>query len=55
VARVSATLADYSFSIPDVRQDEQQYAVEVSHRGKVINSFAHLRSHGWTFGLSLGS
>jgi len=43
----------YHFSIPDVRQDEQQYAVEISHRGKVVNSSTALQSNGWTFALTL--
>lgn len=45
----------YSFSIPDVRQDEQQYAVEISHRGKVVQSAAEMQLRGWSFSVSLGS
>jgi hypothetical protein len=44
----------YTFSIPGVRQDEQRYAVEVTHRGKVVSSATQMESNNWNFQLSLG-
>ncbi len=50
----SGTTCVYDFSLPSVRQDEQQYAVEITHRGKVVTSAAEMQSDGWTFGVTLG-
>jgi hypothetical protein len=50
----SAGTCTYSFTIPDVPEDQSQYAIEVSHRGKVVNSKSELSANGWKFGLSMG-
>lgn len=44
----------YRFAITDVSKTEKQYAVEVTHRGQVVDSQAELARHGWKFELSLG-
>lgn len=44
----------YTFSIDDVPMNDAQYAVEVTHRGKVINSRADMVDQDWTFSMSLG-
>jgi hypothetical protein len=49
----SSTECDFSFSIPGV-PEVSAYTVEVSHRGKVMNTLAEMREHDWAFALSLG-
>jgi hypothetical protein len=44
----------YSFTIPDVPTDQNQYSIEISHRGKVVNSQSRLSTNGWKFALSMG-
>ena len=50
----AGAVCTYSFTIPKVPENQQQYAVEVSHRGKVVNSQADMKANGWTFSLTLG-
>lgn len=45
----------FPFTIADVPTDAAQYAVEVTHRGKVVNSRQDLEATAWTFALTLGS
>ena len=53
-ADTSAGTCTYNFTVADVPKDQSRYAIEVSHRGKVVNSKAEMRANGWTFGLSMG-
>ena len=55
VSDSSAGTCTYNFTIPDVPEDQSQYAIEVSHRGKVVNSKTELSANGWNFGLSMGN
>jgi serine/threonine-protein kinase len=55
VADSSAGTCTYTFTIPDVPEDQSQYAIEVSHRGKVVNSKSDMAANGWKFGLSMGN
>jgi hypothetical protein len=50
-----STACVYGFSISDIPTDREQYAIEVSRRGKVVNSRDELIKSGWKFQLSLGS
>jgi hypothetical protein len=53
-ADTSTGTCTYSFSIRGVSESSAQYAVEVSHRGKVVNSRADMAANGWVFGISMG-
>lgn len=44
----------YHFKISDVPKNEDQYAVEVTHRGKVVDSRAELARNNWNFELTMG-
>jgi Protein of unknown function (DUF2510) len=45
----------YLFTIPNVPKDQSQYAVEVSHRGKIVNSKADMVKEDWSITASMGS
>ena len=49
-----ALTCSYPFTVADVRQDEQQYTIEISHRGGITESFTELQDAGWSFSLTLG-
>jgi hypothetical protein len=53
-ADTAAGTCTYHFAVPDVPKDQSQYVIEVSQRGKIVNSKAEMRANGWTFGLSMG-
>lgn len=53
-ADVAAGTCRYRFAMPGVPEDQQQYAVQVTHRGKVVNSRAEMQRDGWAFELTLG-
>ncbi|HST48617.1 DUF2510 domain-containing protein [Jatrophihabitans sp.] len=44
----------YSFTLPNIPTDQAQYAVEVSHRGKVVNSKQDMVNQDWTVSASMG-
>jgi hypothetical protein len=46
-------ICSYPFTFHKVPTDHGQYAVEVSHRGKVLKSRAEMVQSGWTYFLSL--
>ena len=52
--RCSAGTCTHSLTIPDVPKDQGQYAIEVSHRGKGVQSKAEMVASGWKFELSMG-
>lgn len=55
-ADISAGTCTYNFTISDIpKKDQSQYAIEVSHRGKVVNSYSEMVANGWTFKLSMGN
>jgi Protein of unknown function (DUF2510) len=54
-ADTTAGTCTYHFAVPGVPENQSQYAVEVAHRGKVVNSRADMQASGWTFALTLGS
>lgn len=47
------TKCTWTFTLTGVPEDQAQYAVEVSHRGKVVNSQQVMKASGWTFALKL--
>ena len=52
--------SDYStcsfpFTVEGVRLDQEQYTVEISHRGEITASRNELASNDWEFSLTLGS
>lgn len=51
----NAGTCTYTFSVPDIPMDQDQYAVEVSHRGKIVDSKTELAAADWSFNLSMGS
>ena len=48
-----ARASTYTFTVSNVPNNEQQYAVEITHRGKVVNSQSEMAANGWTFSLTL--
>jgi hypothetical protein len=44
----------YTFTVPNVRQDQQQYTLEISHRGGITQSESQLQAAGWSFSVTLG-
>jgi hypothetical protein len=46
-------ICSYPFTIVGVPSNQQQYAVEVAHRGKVLKSRAEMKQTGWTYFLAL--
>jgi hypothetical protein len=48
------TQCTWTFTLTGVPDDKAQYAVEIGHWGKVVNSRAEMQADGWTFALSLG-
>lgn len=48
-------LCQYTFTIHNVPDDQAQYAVEVTHRGKVVKSKAEMQASNWTIELTIGS
>lgn len=45
----------YRFHVAEVREDQQQYTLEISHRGGITESVGELRGNGWRFSVTLGS
>jgi hypothetical protein len=46
-------ICSYPFTIVGVPSNQQQYAVEVARRGKVLKSQAEMKRTGWTYFLAL--
>jgi hypothetical protein len=46
-------ICSYPFTIVGVPSNQQQYAVEVAQRGKVLKSQAEMKQTGWTYFLAL--
>lgn len=44
----------FDFTVADIREDQQQYSVEISHRGQITNSRSEMESNNWRFDLTLG-
>lgn len=55
IGEASGSDCTYHFTVSDIREDEEQYAIEISHRGKVVASAEQLRNNGWKFDISLGN
>jgi hypothetical protein len=46
-------ICSFPFTIVGVPSNQQQYAVEVAHRGKVLKSQSEMKQTGWTYFLAL--
>lgn len=45
----------HTFSIPDVPQNQAQYALEIGRGNPVVASYVELQQQQWTFSVGIGS